>query len=279
MNIFQGWEDVIVKDLYDGRFDEIDLYVGLLFEEPTNDALVGPTNQCINVDQFIALKKGDPFFYTKGKLGNYNKDQINEIKRPNSLARITCSMAGVGNTFNRHRLKNTWTLPNPFGKQRLQSKKKCDLMGDFNFEPWKVTGWGEWEPTGQCSKTCGTGSQEFTRKCINGKPGDKGCEGQDRKIDDCNTQDCPFWGEWEKWSDCTKTCDTGTFTRVRHCVNGVPEQEGCKGKQAEFENCNTHSCLSDNECSIERSMMSKNTVANYIKNHPELKKIKSKLRK
>ena len=45
--------------------EDVDLYVGLLYENPTNGSLFGPTNQCINTEQFIALKKGDKFFYTK----------------------------------------------------------------------------------------------------------------------------------------------------------------------------------------------------------------------
>ena len=45
--------------------EDVDLYVGLLYENPSNGSLFGPTNQCINTEQFIALKKGDKFFYTK----------------------------------------------------------------------------------------------------------------------------------------------------------------------------------------------------------------------
>ena len=47
------------------RIEDVDLYVGLLYEAPSNGALFGPTNQCINTEQFIALKKGDKYHYTK----------------------------------------------------------------------------------------------------------------------------------------------------------------------------------------------------------------------
>ena len=57
-----NWDNVL--GLYQ-TIEDVDLYVGLLYENPSNGALFGPTNQCINTEQFIALKKGDKFFYTK----------------------------------------------------------------------------------------------------------------------------------------------------------------------------------------------------------------------
>ena len=42
-----------------------------------------------------------------------------------------------------------------------------------------------------CSVTCGGGSQQCERTCINGVVGEVGCEVENQfKIDDCNMHDC-----------------------------------------------------------------------------------------
>ena len=44
-----------VRALYSNP-DDVDLYVGILMEQPMNGAIVGPTAGCIIADQFIALR-------------------------------------------------------------------------------------------------------------------------------------------------------------------------------------------------------------------------------
>ena len=46
--------------------DDIDLYIGSLFETQIPGALVGPTALCIISDQFKKIKNGDRFFYDIG---------------------------------------------------------------------------------------------------------------------------------------------------------------------------------------------------------------------
>ena len=62
--MIQNWENLVRDGLYENITD-IDLYVGLLYENPRHGAPIGPTFQCINAEQFIALKHGDKYFYTK----------------------------------------------------------------------------------------------------------------------------------------------------------------------------------------------------------------------
>ena len=50
-------------DLYDGDIDNIDAFVGLLAEDHAPNAAVGETLQAIFVDQFVALREGDRFYY------------------------------------------------------------------------------------------------------------------------------------------------------------------------------------------------------------------------
>lgn len=52
-----------LRQLY-GSVDDIDLYVGAVLERPAPDSSVGPTLQCIIVEQFHRWKNGDRFFYT-----------------------------------------------------------------------------------------------------------------------------------------------------------------------------------------------------------------------
>ena len=53
--------------------------------------------------------------------------------------------------------------------------------------------WGSWQSWGQCSRTCGGGSQSASRTCNNPAPGVGGrqCSGQATKTQGCNTQACP----------------------------------------------------------------------------------------
>ena len=46
------------------------------------------------------------------------------------------------------------------------------------------------------------------------------CAGISKDYLGCNTQQCPFWGEWGPWSPCLKFCDSGLKTRNRNCFGG-----------------------------------------------------------
>ena len=51
--------------------------------------------------------------------------------------------------------------------------------------------WSPWSKQGLCSKSCGGGSQQFTRsKTVSEKNGGS-CSGSSQKFEPCNTQSCP----------------------------------------------------------------------------------------
>ena len=67
--------------------------------------MFGPTNQCINAEQFISLKKGDKFFYTNKKPGQHvfpKPRQLEEIKKT-GLAKVFCTQLGKNHL--------TWKFP------------------------------------------------------------------------------------------------------------------------------------------------------------------------
>ena len=54
------------------------------------------------------------------------------------------------------------------------------------------------------------------------------------------------WTSYSVWSDCTKTCGTGTQTKTRTCTNPAPQHSGadCAGNAEETQACNTQPCPS-----------------------------------
>ena len=52
--------------------------------------------------------------------------------------------------------------------------------------------WGNWTKWTSCSKSCGGGSQQRTRKVAKyAQPGGKKCSGSKRASRSCNTKKCP----------------------------------------------------------------------------------------
>ena len=52
------------------------------------------------------------------------------------------------------------------------------------------------------------------------------------------------WGEWSPWSQCSRSCDGGTRSRVKLCDSPAPRNGGlaCVGIRFEPEDCNSFPC-------------------------------------
>ncbi|XP_017267700.1 A disintegrin and metalloproteinase with thrombospondin motifs 12 [Kryptolebias marmoratus] len=52
------------------------------------------------------------------------------------------------------------------------------------------------------------------------------------------------WGQWSKWSHCSRTCGTGVQSAERECNNPKPEFGGryCTGERKRYRTCNTKPC-------------------------------------
>ena len=52
-----------MNDYNDRDATHLDLFTGMLAENPLPDGLLGPTASCIIADQFVRAKRGDRFWY------------------------------------------------------------------------------------------------------------------------------------------------------------------------------------------------------------------------
>ncbi len=65
----------------------IDVWVGGMAEEAVEGGRVGPTFQCLLVEQLRRLRDGDRFWYENGAV--FRPDQLAQIRQAN-LARVLC---------------------------------------------------------------------------------------------------------------------------------------------------------------------------------------------
>lgn len=65
-----------LAEIYE-EVDDIELYVGGMLENPVQDAMVGPTFQCLIAEAFYRYKYGDRFFYEhRNVMGQFSKGII-----------------------------------------------------------------------------------------------------------------------------------------------------------------------------------------------------------
>lgn len=160
----------------------------------------------------------------------------------------TCSTTCGGGNQNRTR---NCTNPEPqYGGADCVGNAQ-DSPQTCNTNPCPIDGeWATWGSWGDCSVTCGGGSQWRNRTCTNPAPqyGGSDCVGNiTDSPQDCNTQVCIIdgsWGNWGQWGTCTVTCGGGRWSRSRTCDNPAPANGGldCPGDMSDFSDCNTDVC-------------------------------------
>lgn len=106
--------------------------------------------------------------------------------------------------------------------------------------------WSQWGKFSKCSVTCGSGTNERKRTCVNGVVGQPGCIGDDSETQTCSAGICPaVWGQWSDWGECDATCKQ---TRSRTCNGGNPGSGGCTGDATETRDCTSCPSSSDASC-------------------------------
>ncbi|XP_048241498.1 uncharacterized protein LOC124124837 isoform X9 [Haliotis rufescens] len=175
-----------------------------------------------------------------------------------TVAQCSVSCGGGSQLVTRTR---TCTNPAPaYNGQHCVGDDRATFTQACNTQGCPVDGgWSNWTDTvGQCSVSCGGGSQLVTRTrtCTNPAPAYNGlyCVGDDRTTftQACNTQGCPVDGGWTAWTEaageCSLTCGGGTQTvvRMRSCTKPAPSAGGsdCVGEPREIVTraCNTQQC-------------------------------------
>jgi len=107
--------------------------------------------------------------------------------------------------------------------------------------------WSGWSKSGECTKSCGGGTQYFQRTIsVQSKNGGKSCTGNPIKQEKCNDFDCPVdcrWNNWSDWTSCSKTCGQGSKNRRREVQtrarNGGSQ---CQGLSMQTQSCNVRDC-------------------------------------
>ncbi|XP_047140242.1 polycystin-1-like protein 2 isoform X4 [Hydra vulgaris] len=94
--------------------------------------------------------------------------------------------------------------------------------------------WSNWSFWSNCTVSCGFGTMSRTRVCSGLL-----CNGNSIDIVSCyGNQTCTGmqsgWSNWSIWSSCTVSCDNGTMTRIRLCLD---LSSSCVGNTIETANC------------------------------------------
>ncbi|CAG5110064.1 Oidioi.mRNA.OKI2018_I69.chr2.g4510.t1.cds [Oikopleura dioica] len=137
-------------------------------------------------------------------------------------------------------------------KEEYEETRECV----FNGCPHPAE-WYEWS---ECSKTCGGGLRFRERPCLNGEPGDKGCEQEKlEERDSCKNQSCPKWSSWTRWTSCDAECGKGHRRTRRICMDGHVGLDGCLGPVEKRKSCfplceKGGTCVPDKTCSCDKSL-------------------------
>lgn len=164
---------------------------------------------------------------------------------------MPCSMTCRGGTTARHRQVNHWPLnggdpcPNPLALTQINPCNEGTYCSQS--ERCILTEWSQWS---MCTHTCGP-SQKYRNRafqqyrqgngtgCTNDTVQTMPCLGNPT----CGVVDCQ-WGDWTKWSTCTKKCGGGSMTRTRD-IKEEPRNGGKEcdtGYMEEQKACNTDVC-------------------------------------
>jgi uncharacterized protein YegL len=121
---------------------------------------------------------------------------------------------------------------------------------------------GEWDGFSTCTKECGGGVQQRTRKqLVKPRNGGISCRPL-MESRPCNTDPCDvncMLSPWTPFSSCSQSCDGGRLTRQRNVIT-APKGQGTCDKATSTERlqanpCNEQECVGDEECLSEMDLV------------------------
>ncbi|KAI6223543.1 BMA-GON-1, isoform e [Aphelenchoides fujianensis] len=136
-----------------------------------------------------------------------------------------------------------WADGTPCGKNQWCHQGACIGLSPKHLK--KVDGaWGEWQPFGACSRTCGGGVQKGVRDCDSPRPtnGGKYCIGQRERYKSCNVHECPFDTPGFREVQCAEFNDKDVG------IHGIPRSTKWIPKYTsigENERCRTTRCTTE----------------------------------
>ena len=108
--------------------------------------------------------------------------------------------------------------------------------------------WGKWSRWGKCLGDCNNGLRLRWRFCLDNRGlGANTCNGNQTfqyEKQTCHSTSCsvkPVWSNWNSWSECSKSCGSGSRRRWRFCLTKVVGQL-CPGNYESKQTCNAHAC-------------------------------------
>jgi len=135
---------------------------------------------------------------------------------------------------------NTYGLPRLSGSfEGCCDKPLCYIPKPDLYNPYSgispyLSHWSQWT---DCDAECGGGLQNRTRVCI-GEYGNCNPNALLLQTRTCNQHQCPYYGNWGRWTVCSATCGGGSRSRSRTC-QGVGT---CRGPDSESQPCRTGRC-------------------------------------
>nr|XP_018669365.2 A disintegrin and metalloproteinase with thrombospondin motifs adt-1-like isoform X1 [Ciona intestinalis] len=102
--------------------------------------------------------------------------------------------------------------------------------------------WGGWVIVTNCSSSCGPGVVVLQRTCYNATYHlSENCFGvqatTENKSEPCEVEECPVWGLWSAWGECTGHCQQAFHSRSRSCATSC-----CDGPTMDIEECDLAEC-------------------------------------
>jgi len=215
---------------------------GVAIESPlvigTTESVTVTASEAALLDAWIDLDADGTF----NGAGEQIATALALVTGANQLSFSVPETAQEGDSYARFRISSAGGL-SPIGQ--ATDGEVEDYRVTLGVNDCELSEWSDW---GECSETCGGGSQTRTRNVtLDPSPTGEACLSLE-ETQDCNTDLCPVdcqVSEWGSFSACSADCAGGERTRTRTVtVEQVGDGDACPALE-ETEACNEQACSID----------------------------------